>query len=125
MTHRVHHMKRTMMLRHAVNRVFMKNIYFTTLLLVVCVCHVCAQTTYKGVTLDRGKDSETNCIYIFNDNGELLTDTEGLFSSLNGVYIFLMVIEKSIIYGVMMFSSLKGVYIFLIGLILLQIKAVI
>lgn len=23
-----------------------------------------------GVTLDRGKDSETNCIYIFNDNAD-------------------------------------------------------
>lgn len=48
----------------------MKNIFFTTLLLVVCACHVCAQTTYKGVTLDRGKDTETNCIYVFNDNAD-------------------------------------------------------
>lgn len=41
------------------------------LLLVVCACNVAfAQTTYKGVTLDRGKDSETNCIYIFNDNAD-------------------------------------------------------
>lgn len=23
-----------------------------------------------GVTLDRGKDSETNCIYVFNDNAD-------------------------------------------------------
>ena len=38
---------------------------------VVCVCNALyAQTTYKGVTLDRGKAPETNCIYIFNDNAD-------------------------------------------------------
>lgn len=31
---------------------------------------VSAQTTYKNVTLDRGKDTETNCIYVFNDNAD-------------------------------------------------------
>lgn len=42
-----------------------------SLLLVVCACSkTYAQTTYMGVTLDRGKDSETNCIYIFNDNAD-------------------------------------------------------
>ncbi len=41
------------------------------LLWIVCACNwVCAQTTYMGVTLDRGKDLETNCIYIFNDNAD-------------------------------------------------------
>ena len=44
--------------------------YFITLLLVVCACNLFAQTTYMGVTLDRGKGSETNCIYIFNDNAD-------------------------------------------------------
>lgn len=44
---------------------------FVTLLSVVCACSsLYAQTTYMGVTLDRGKDPETNCIYIFNDNAD-------------------------------------------------------
>ena len=34
----------------------------------MCVLFVSAQTTYKQVTLDRGTDSETNCIYVYNDN---------------------------------------------------------
>lgn len=33
-------------------------------------CHVCAQTTYNGITLDRGKGNETNCIYVFNENSD-------------------------------------------------------
>lgn len=49
----------------------MARVQFISLLLVVCAFHsICAQTTYKGVTLDRGTDSETNCIYIFNDNAD-------------------------------------------------------
>lgn len=34
----------------------------------MCALNVSAQTTYNQVTLDRGKDSETNCIYIHNEN---------------------------------------------------------
>lgn len=48
----------------------MKRFYLTAFLWVVCACSIYAQTTYMGVTLDRGKDSETNCIYIFNDNAD-------------------------------------------------------
>lgn len=33
-------------------------------------CHTYAQSTYNGVTLDRGKEPETNCMYIFNDNDD-------------------------------------------------------
>lgn len=44
-------------------------IYFS-FLLVVCAYNLCAQTTYKRVTLDRGKGSETNCIYVLNDNAD-------------------------------------------------------
>ena len=40
------------------------------LLSIFCACCIYAQTTYKRVTLDRGKDSETNCIYVFNDNAD-------------------------------------------------------
>lgn len=40
-------------------------------MLVACACTtICAQTTYMGVTLDRGKDTETNCIYVYNDNDD-------------------------------------------------------
>ena len=48
----------------------MKKIYLTAFLWMVCACSIYAQTTHMGVTLDRGKDSETNCIYIFNDNAD-------------------------------------------------------
>lgn len=49
----------------------MAKIKTVTLLFVVCACSLLyAQTTYMGVTLDRGKGSETNCIYIFNDNAD-------------------------------------------------------
>lgn len=44
---------------------------FVALLFVVCAYNsIYAQTTYMGVTLDRGKDSETNCIYVFNGNAD-------------------------------------------------------
>lgn len=39
-------------------------------LLVFAACCVCAQTTYQGITLDRGKGDETNCIYIYNENAD-------------------------------------------------------
>lgn len=60
-----------MMLPHVVkNRVMVKTCSIA-LIWVVCVCtSVCAQSTYLGVTLDRGKEPETNCIYIFNDNDD-------------------------------------------------------
>ena len=48
----------------------MKKTCFIVLLSVVCAYHVCAQTTYKGITLDRGKDDETNCIYVYNENSD-------------------------------------------------------
>lgn len=49
----------------------MKMKKMVALIYVVCaIFPIFAQTTYKGVTLDRGKDSETNCIYIFNDNDD-------------------------------------------------------
>lgn len=49
----------------------MTKISFLSLLWVVCACStICAQTTYKRVTLDRGKESEENCIYIINDNDD-------------------------------------------------------
>lgn len=47
-----------------------KKSFLFSLLLVVCACPIYAQTTYMGVTLDRGKDDETNCIYIFNENAD-------------------------------------------------------
>lgn len=43
---------------------------FATFLFILCVSNVSAQTTYNRVTLDRGKDTETNCIYICNDNAD-------------------------------------------------------
>ena len=43
---------------------------FATFLFILCVLNVRAQTTYNQVTLDRGKDTETNCIYICNDNAD-------------------------------------------------------
>ena len=47
----------------------MKKILIVHLMLVACtLTH--AQATYMGVTLDRGKEPETNCIYIFNDNAD-------------------------------------------------------
>lgn len=49
----------------------MKRNIIIAFLWVVCACSsLCAQTTHMGVTLDRGKDSETNCIYVFNDNAD-------------------------------------------------------
>lgn len=49
---------------------------YLCILLVVCACtFLYAQTTYKGVTLDRGKGIETNCIYVFNEN----TDSVNVF----------------------------------------------
>lgn len=64
-------MKLIMMHRHVANIDVMKRIYCVVFLcIVVCVCHIHAQTTYMGVTLDRGKEAETNCIYIFNDNAD-------------------------------------------------------
>lgn len=59
-----------MMLLHAANKEFMKRIYCAFFVFVVCVCNIHAQTTYMGVTLDRGEEPETNCIYIFNDNAD-------------------------------------------------------
>lgn len=47
-----------------------RRIFYFSFLLIVCACDLCAQTTYKRVTLDRGKGSETNCIYILNDNAD-------------------------------------------------------
>ena len=44
--------------------------FFATFLFILCVLNVNAQTTYNQVTLDRGKDTETNCIYICNDNAD-------------------------------------------------------
>ena len=44
------------------------NIFFATFLFILCISNVSAQTTYNQVTLDRGKDDETNCIYIHNEN---------------------------------------------------------
>ncbi len=43
---------------------------FATFLFILCVLNVSAQTTYNQVTLDRGKDTETNCIYVLNDNAD-------------------------------------------------------
>lgn len=43
---------------------------FIFLSFVVCAYASYAQTTYKGVTLDRGSGFETNCIYVFNDNAD-------------------------------------------------------
>lgn len=47
---------------HVINKIF------TTILFILCLSNVSAQTTYNQVTLDRGKDDETNCIYIHNEN---------------------------------------------------------
>lgn len=47
---------------HVINKIF------TTILFILCISNVSAQTTYNQVTLDRGKDDETNCIYIHNEN---------------------------------------------------------
>ena len=47
-----------------------KRLFYVSFLLVVCTFNMYAQTTYKRVTLDRGKGSETNCIYILNDNAD-------------------------------------------------------
>lgn len=47
-----------------------RRLLYFSFLLTVCACSLCAQTTYKRVTLDRGKGSETNCIYIINDNAD-------------------------------------------------------
>ena len=47
-----------------------KRLFYFSFLLIVCACDLYAQTTYKRVTLDRGKGSETNCIYILNDNAD-------------------------------------------------------
>ena len=44
------------------------NIFFATFLFILSISNVSAQTTYNQVTLDRGKDDETNCIYIHNEN---------------------------------------------------------
>lgn len=44
--------------------------FFATFLFILCALNVNAQTTYNQVTLDRGKDTETNCIYICNDNAD-------------------------------------------------------
>ena len=46
------------------------NYLFATFLFILCGLNVSAQTTYNQVTLDRGKDTETNCIYICNDNSD-------------------------------------------------------
>lgn len=46
------------------------NNLFATFLFILCVSNVNAQTTYNRVTLDRGKDDETNCIYLYNDNAD-------------------------------------------------------
>ena len=46
------------------------NNLFATFRFILCVSNVNAQTTYNRVTLDRGKDDETNCIYIYNDNAD-------------------------------------------------------
>lgn len=47
---------------HVINKIF------TTILFILCFSNVSAQTTYNQVTLDRGKDDETNCIYVYNEN---------------------------------------------------------
>ena len=47
-----------------------KRLFYIFSLLAVCACGLYAQTTYKRVTLDRGKGSEKNCIYILNDNAD-------------------------------------------------------
>lgn len=47
---------------HVINKIF------TTILFILCLSNVSAQTTYNQVTLDRGKDDETNCIYVYNEN---------------------------------------------------------
>ncbi len=60
-----------MLLRIVNNVTDMAKKMIVALLFVVCACSLlCAQTTYMGVTLDRGKGTETNCIYIFNDNAD-------------------------------------------------------
>lgn len=48
----------------------MKKTYLLAFLLVVCARYTYAQTTYNLVTLDRGVDNETNCIYITNYNSD-------------------------------------------------------
>lgn len=53
------------------NYAMRKRLLYLSFLLIVCVYNnLYAQTTYKRVTLDRGKDPETNCIYIINDNAD-------------------------------------------------------
>lgn len=47
-----------------------KRLFNFAFLLVVCASNLYAQATYKKVTLDRGKGSETNCIYVLNDNAD-------------------------------------------------------
>ena len=41
---------------------------FAVILFLLCILIVSAQTTYNQVTLDRGIDHETNCIYVHNEN---------------------------------------------------------
>jgi hypothetical protein len=49
----------------------MRRHIIVALLWVVCAYSpLCAQATYMGVTLERGKDSEKNCIYVINDNAD-------------------------------------------------------
>lgn len=44
--------------------------FFVSTLFFLCALTVSAQVTYNQVTLDRGKDLETNCIYVLNDNAD-------------------------------------------------------